>query len=119
MHWRTSILGAFAMAEAYTNGRQWLDTTVATLDENRRHLKAELERLLPDVGFELPESGYLAWLDFSKVDVTTARIFDEAKVALVPGPDMGGERYDRHARLNFGTSKEIITEGLERIARIL
>lgn len=119
MHWRTSILGAFAMAEAYTNGRQWLDTTVATLDENRRHLKAELERLLPDVGFELPESGYLAWLDFSKVDVTTARIFDEAKVALVPGPDMGGEAYDRWARLNFGTSKEIITEGLERIARIL
>jgi bifunctional pyridoxal-dependent enzyme with beta-cystathionase and maltose regulon repressor activities len=53
------------------------------------------------------------------VDVTTARIFDEAKVALVPGPDMGGAAYDRWARLNFGTSKEIITEGLERIARIL
>jgi bifunctional pyridoxal-dependent enzyme with beta-cystathionase and maltose regulon repressor activities len=44
---------------------------------------------------------------------------EEAKVALVPGPDMGGEAYDRWARLNFGTSKEIITEGLERIARIL
>ena len=119
MHWRTSILGAFAMAEAYANCGEWLDTTVATLDENRHHLKAELERLLPGVGYELPESGYLAWLDFSKLDLTTARILDEAKVALVPGPDMGGERYEKWARLNFGTSKEIITEGLERIARIL
>lgn len=119
MHWRTSILGAFAMAESYANCGKWLDTTVATLDDNRHHLKAELERLLPGVGYELPESGYLAWLDFSKVDLTTARILDEAKVALVPGPDMGGERYQSWARMNFGTSKEIITEALERIARIL
>jgi cystathionine beta-lyase len=119
MHWRTSILGAFAMAEAYANCGKWLNTTVATLNDNRHHLKAELERLLPGVGYEPPESGYLAWLDFSKPDLTTARILDEAKVALVPGTDMGGERYEKWARLNFGTSKEIITEGLERIARIL
>lgn len=119
MHWRTSILGAFAMAEAYANCGKWLETTVATLDENRHHLKAELERLLPGVGYEPPESGYLAWLDFSKVELTTARILDEAKVALVPGPDMGGERYQSWARMNFGTSKEIITEALERIARIV
>jgi cystathionine beta-lyase len=119
MHWRTSILGAFAMAEAYANCGKWLETTVATLDENRHHLKAELERLLPGVGYEPPESGYLAWLDFSKVDLTTARILDEAKVALVPGPDMGGARYQSWARMNFGTSKEIITEALERIASIV
>jgi cysteine-S-conjugate beta-lyase len=119
MHWRTSILGAFAMAEAYTNCGKWLNTTVATLDDNRHHLKAELERVLPGVGYEPPESGYLAWLDFSKLEITTARILEEAKVALVPGTEMGGERYKKWARLNFGTSKEIITEGLERIARIL
>jgi cystathionine beta-lyase len=119
MHWRTSILGAFAMAEAYTSGGKWLETTVATLDDNRHHLKTELERLLPGVGYEPPESGYLAWLDFSKVDLTTARILEEAKVALVPGRDMGGDIYQNWARLNFGTSKEIITEALERIARIL
>jgi bifunctional pyridoxal-dependent enzyme with beta-cystathionase and maltose regulon repressor activities len=81
---------------------------------------AEIEELELASQFRCNGSdGYLAWLDFSNVDVTTARIFDEAKVALVPGPDMGGEAYDRWARLNFGTSKEIITEGLERIARIL
>lgn len=119
MHWRTSILGAFTMAEAYRNGVEWLDSTLRTLDENRRHLVAEIERLLPMVTVHLPEAGYLAWLDISKLGLTNEEIFTKAKVALVPGPDMGGENYKNFARLNFATSKEIITEGLERIQRAL
>ena len=119
MHWRTSILGAFTMAEAYRNGVEWLDSTLRTLDENRRHLVAEIERLLPMVTVHLPEAGYLAWLDISQLGLTNEEIFTKAKVALVPGPDMGGENYKNFARLNFATSKEIITEGLERIQRAL
>lgn len=118
LHWRTSILGAFAMAEAYTSGLEWLEGTVSTLDRARHHLATELERLLPEVRFELPEAGYLAWLDLSATKLTAARILEEAKVALVPGPDMGGEAYAKFARLNFGTSPEIITMGLERIAKL-
>jgi cystathionine beta-lyase len=118
LHWRTSILGAFAMAEAYTSGLEWLEGTVSTLDRARHHLAAELERLLPEVGFQLTEAGYLAWLDLSATTLTAARILEEAKVALVPGPDMGGEAYAKFARLNFATSPEIITMGLERIAKL-
>lgn len=117
-HWRTGILGAFAMAEAYNSGVEWLDATVKTLDANRKHLAAELERLLPEVGYEIPEAGYLAWLDLSGTTLTAARILEEAKVSLVPGPDMGGTAYAGFARLNFGTSPEIITQGLERIAKL-
>lgn len=119
MHWRTSILGAFAMAEAYTNGVQWLDSTLVTLAESARHLEAELARLLPSVKTHIPEAGYLAWLDISELGLTTEEIFTKAKVALVPGPDMGGENYKNFARLNFATSKEIITEALERIKSVL
>ncbi len=118
LHWRTSILGAFAMAEAYAACVEWLDATVKTLDANRKHLAAELERLLPEVAYELPEAGYLAWLDLRGTTLTAARILEEAKVSLVPGPDMGGEAYAGFARLNFGTSPEIITHGLERIAKL-
>lgn len=118
-HWRTSIIGAFAMAEAYTNGAQWLDATRATLDENRRHTLSELERLLPMVSSHLPEAGYLMWLDVSRLGLTSAEILEKARVAFVPGPDMGGSRYANFARMNIGTSKELITEGLERIQRAL
>lgn len=118
-HWRTSILGAFSMAAAYTEGVEWLDATVSRLDENRRHLHAELTRLLPQVRYELPEAGYLAWLDISNLPLTAKQIREDAKVALVPGPDMGGSAYENWVRLNFGTSKAIITEGLERIASVL
>ncbi len=119
MHWRTSIVGAFAMAEAFENGTPWLDATLVTLDENRRHLATELERLLPSVKYHIPEAGYLAWLDISELGLTNEEIFAKAKVAFVPGPEMGGDAYKNFARFNFGTSKEIITEALERIQRAL
>ena len=119
MHWRTSIVGAFAMAEAFENGTPWLDAMLVTLDENRRHLATELERLLPSVKYHIPEAGYLAWLDISELGLTNEEIFAKAKVAFVPGPEMGGDAYKNFARFNFGTSKEIITEALERIQRAL
>jgi cystathionine beta-lyase len=119
MHWRSSILGAFAMAEAYANGTKWLDATLETLDENRNHLVAEVARLLPMVSVVFPEAGYLAWLDISKLGITNEEIFTKAKVALVPGSELGGSEYEGFARFNFATSKEIITEALERIQRAL
>ena len=107
------------MAEAFENGTPWLDAMLVTLDENRRHLATELERLLPSVKYHIPEAGYLAWLDISELGLTNEEIFAKAKVAFVPGPEMGGDAYKNFARFNFGTSKEIITEALERIQRAL
>ncbi len=118
-HWRTSIVGAFAMAEAFANCDDWLATTVATLDNNAKHLLAELNDKLPQVKSHIPEAGYLAWLDINDLPLTTQEIATRAKVGLVPGPDMGGENYTNFARLNFGTSSEIITEGIHRIANAL
>ena len=118
-HWRTSIVGAFAMAEAFANCDAWLAATVATLEGNAKHLLAELHQQLPQVKSHLPEAGYLAWLDISDLALTTQEIATKAKVALVPGPDMGGESYTNFARLNFGTSQEIISEGVRRIANAL
>lgn len=115
-HWRTSILGAFAMATAFSECDKWLAEINQTLRENFVYLESELRRLLPDVTVVRPEAGYLAWLNIEALQTDVAQLITRAKVALVPGPDMGGENYKNFARLNFGTSKEIITEGLQRIA---
>jgi cystathionine beta-lyase len=120
-HWRCSIVGAFAMAEAYENGETWLDSTLQTLDANRHHLEAELKRLFPAVKYQIPEAGYLAWLDVSSWNLgeqTAETLVEKAKVALVPG-NYHGPEYTNHVRFNFGTSPELITEGLTRIARAL
>lgn len=120
-HWRSSIVGAFAMAEAYSNGVEWLDSTVAVLDENRHFLKSELERRFPEVVYHIPNASYLAWLDVSSWklgDKTVARLLADGRVSLVPGNDHGPE-YTNFVRLNFGTSKEHITEGLNRIESVI
>jgi cystathionine beta-lyase len=109
------------MAEAYENGVDWLNSTIDALDENRHHLKRELERLFPEVNYIIPEAGYLAWLDVTSWNLgekTVETLIEKAKVALVPGNDHGPQ-YTNHVRFNFGTSPELITEGLTRIARAL
>lgn len=120
-HWRSSLLGAFAIVEAYSNGAGWLDNTVRVLDDNRRLLKAELKKRFPEVGFDLPGAGYLAWLNVSSWglgDRTVDHLIEEGRVSLVPGNDHGPE-YTDFVRLNFGTSREHIVEGLTRISKAL
>lgn len=121
MHWRSSILGAFSMAVAYGQGEEWLDSTLDTLARARDHLAAEMSRLLPAARLEmLPEAGYLAWVDVAGLhlgDKPWDRILESARVAVVPGTDLGPQ-YTQHIRINFATSHGLITEALTRIAAI-
>jgi cystathionine beta-lyase len=73
------------------------------------------------VNYIIPEAGYLAWLDVTSWNLgekTVETLIEKAKVALVPGNDHGPQ-YTNHVRFNFGTSPELITEGLTRISRAL
>ena len=77
--------------------------------------------LVQKLACHIPEAGYLAWLDVTSWnlgDKTVAKLIQDAKVSLVAGNDHGPD-YVNHVRLNFGTSPEIITEGLTRIAKAL
>jgi len=122
MHYRSSILGAFSMATAYSEGTPWLDATIDTIIVARDHLVAELDRLLPGARLEwVPDAGYLAWIDVSELglgDNPHERIMTDAKVALVAGTQCG-PAYVNHVRINFATSHETITTALERIAAIV
>ena len=118
MHWRASLLGAFAMAESFDRSAGWVDEIVETLDENRHHLLAEIAAKLPQVNAHLPQATYLAWLDVSAInlgDTPAVKILEKARVALVPGTDFGPQ-YGQFVRLNFATSKENITAAIDRIS---
>jgi cystathionine beta-lyase len=116
-----SHVGVIAHRAAYLEGGVWLDALLGGLDENRRLLADLVERRLPGVGYRVPEGTFLAWLDFREVglgDDPSAVLRERAKVALHPGPGFG-HGGTGHARLNFGTSPQILREAVDRIASAL
>lgn len=122
VEWRTGQLGLLAAVAAFSEeSDEWLDGLLRTLDENRVLLGDLLAAHLPDARYRLPDAGYLAWIDLSALgwgDNPARRILKEARVALNFGPAFGAEGAG-HVRLNFGTSPEIITEAVERIAALV
>jgi len=119
--WRTGQLGLLAAVAAFgEESDAWLDGLLHTLDRNRVLLEDLLARHLPGARYRIPDAGYLAWIDVSALglgDSPARRILKDAKVALNAGSAFGAEG-DGHVRLNFGTSPEIITEAIERIASL-
>jgi cystathionine beta-lyase len=111
------ILDDAATIAAWTDGQPWLDVVLDYLLENRRLVADTLARELPGIRFAPPEATYLAWLDCRDLELPSDPFeffLQEAKVAFNRGTDFGapGKGF---ARLNFATSKAILTEILERM----
>jgi cysteine-S-conjugate beta-lyase len=114
-----SILGIEATVAAFTEGGPWMDEVVRYLDGNRRLLRELLSRHLPEIGYAMPEATYLAWLDCRKLDLQPdpqTFFLEQARVAFSAGPNFGtqGEGF---VRFNYGTSRAIVTEIVERMAK--
>ena len=114
---RVGHLGVVGTAAAFTEGGAWLDALVAHLDRNRVLLASLLAECLPGVGYVPPQAGYLAWLDCRALGLgdDPARAFlKRGRVALTRGIDFGtgGAGF---ARLNMGTSGELLREAVRRM----
>lgn len=121
VEWRTGQFGLLAAVAAFgEESDEWLDGLLTTLDENRRLLRNLLAEHLPGARYRIPDAGYLAWIDLTALgwgQNPAKRILREAKVALQFGHAFGVEGAG-HVRLNFGTSPEILTEAVERVAAL-
>jgi cystathionine beta-lyase len=112
-------LGAIGSVAAFCEAAEWLDEVLAVLDHNRTLLAQLLAERLPEVGYEQPRSGYLAWLDFRRLGLgpdPSQPILERGRVALSPGPQFGPQGAG-FARLNLGTSPRLVAEAVERICR--
>jgi len=119
--WRASLFGAVASTAAFDQSTDWLDNLLITLDENRKLVANLIESKLPGVKYRIPDFGYLAWLDMSSLGVgddPAGQILEKGRVA-VNGGVLYGPKHKSFIRLNFGTSPELITEGINRITKIL
>jgi cystathionine beta-lyase len=112
-----SILGIVANTAAFEQGASWLRQIVAHLDGNRLLLAQLLAERLPRVRYTVPQGTYLAWLDCRALglDDPAAFFLQQAKVALSNGADFGLPGQG-HVRLNFATSREILTMIVQRMA---
>ena len=122
MHWRTSLVGAFAMESAYLDSVQWLDDVVEQIQDNLAFFQHEVSQMLPKAKFFNMESTYLVWLDLSayRVDHPQQVILQQGKVAVVPGNDHApGDQYTNFIRFNIAASKARISEAISRISKVL
>ncbi|HEY5224377.1 MAG TPA: aminotransferase class I/II-fold pyridoxal phosphate-dependent enzyme [Microbacteriaceae bacterium] len=120
VHFRTSLFGRIANAAAFAEGEEWLDGVLRSIRSNRALLTTLLAERMPEVGYREPAASYLAWLDLRALgggDDPRRHILKNARVALNPGRDFGTQGAG-FARLNFACSPEVLTEAIDRIARL-
>ena len=114
----TGLLGILAAEAAFNDGDDWLDAVLHQLDTNRGLLVTLLAERLPEVIWTPPEASYLAWLDCRRLglgDNPAEQLSDRARVALSSGP-LYGPPGAGHARLNFGTSAQLVEQMIDRVA---
>ncbi|MER5748811.1 aminotransferase class I/II-fold pyridoxal phosphate-dependent enzyme [Streptomyces sp. NPDC002088] len=116
-----SHVGVIAHTAALRDGTAWLDALLAGLDDNRSLLAELLAEHLPAITYRPSEATFLAWLDCRPLRLgdDPADVFlDRGRVALNSGIPFGTGGAG-HVRLNLGTSPEVITEAVRRMAAAL
>lgn len=104
------ILGVIANTAAYRDGRDWLDSTIAYYDRNRRLLRELLAERLPEVGYRMPEGTYIAWLDLSRLglgDDPATTLLERAGLAVTDGRACGVAGAG-HVRVILATPRPVV-----------
>ncbi len=116
-----NLFGGVALVAAYNEGAQWLTELKSYLEENILLVDQFIKDNMPEVGFKIPEATYLLWLDFRKWGIPST----ELKKALVEIGKIGmndgvsfGEEGEGFQRLNVGSPRELIQDGLNRILKV-
>ncbi|WP_217596078.1 MalY/PatB family protein [Cohnella sp. GbtcB17] len=114
-----SIAGAEA---AYREGEAWLEECLTYLRENASFAATFFAERLPEALVYVPEATYLLWIDMRPFGLSQAELgrlmVEEARVAVSGGGAFVSEGEGR-IRINLATRREILEEGLNRIAQAL
>ncbi|HEY5731632.1 MAG TPA: PatB family C-S lyase [Anaerolineales bacterium] len=122
MNYEVSSTGLTAARVAYSGKADgWLKDLRKHLTANRDFILEYVERYLPGMRSTKPDATYLMWLDCSALKLKPSPyqfFFDKAKVAFSDGGKFG-KGNEQFVRLNFGTSRKILKQGLDRIRKAL
>lgn len=113
--------GLYAAQVAYSGKcDSWLKELNRYLTANRDFLVKYVTENMPNVRTTIPDATYLGWLDFTetKIEKPFEFFLENAKVALRDGK-IFGKGGEGHLRINFGTSRVILKEGLEKMSKAM
>ncbi|GAA4898374.1 pyridoxal phosphate-dependent aminotransferase [Tessaracoccus lubricantis] len=112
-----SYFGILAHSTALNEARDWLQAASREVDANKVFFAEELAREIPQLRYVPSEGTYLAWLDCSPLGLEhPGRHFHEVgRVRFNFGSDFdpGSVQF---VRANLASSREIIAEGIRRMA---
>lgn len=115
---RIGHFGAIASVAAFRHGCGWLDALRTYLDGNRQLLSQLLRDKLPQAVYHEPQATYLAWVDCRKLGLgpdPATHFLRRGRLAVEPGIKFGAQG-EGCVRLNFGTSRAILTEAVSRMS---
>ena len=121
VHFRSSILGAFAAVEAFNKGDEWLDAALSTIESNAHYLKTLLDSQIPAAKYEIPQCSYLAWVDVSSLGLgedPAAVFLEKGRVAFNAGK-IYGPNSAQFIRINLATSESVLAEAVNRMVKSL
>lgn len=111
-----------ALIAAYNEGEEWLEELRQYLLGNYNYLKRFFEEQLPQFPVLALEGTYLVWVDCSVLKQSSEEIVKmllEKEMLWVNEGSMYGEAGDGFIRINIACSRQLLIEGLNRIARTL
>ena len=116
-----NIFGYYAAEAAFAHGEEWLQQLLEYLQGNIDTAEQFLKENCPEITFMRPQASFLLWMDFrawhlSQKDLERKLIYD-AKIGLNNGTDFGPEG-EGFMRMNIGTNRETVLEGLRRICSV-
>lgn len=111
-----SVPALVAHIAAYTHGAPWLDALRDYLQANMRFIASELNRAFPELGWQAPQSTYLAWIDLRPLQIDDRLLqkvlIEQQKVAIMPGYTYG-EEGSGFVRLNAGCPRSKLELGVK------
>ena len=114
------VFGIVGFEAAYNHGDDWLDELLSYLEANVDFMENFLEERISGIRLIRPEGTYLALLDCRGLGLEPAALNDfflkKARVYFSDGALFGVEATG-FVRINFGCSRTLLVEALERIER--
>lgn len=114
--------GVAGLIAAYNEGEQWLDDLRLYLWENYQTVRRFFESKLPKFPIQPLEGTYLVWINCKVTgmtsDLLSKELIETEKIWLSPGTIYGEGGRD-FLRLNIACPRSVLTEGLDRLYRLL